>query len=136
MTAIRQVFVYENNNYNAPNGKSIYLTFDDGPGKYTENLLNILKEYNVKATFFVTDQGLTKGYDQMILRAYQEGHTIGLHSNSHSYSIYTNEQTYFDDLYAIQAKVERITGAKSYIIRFPGGSSNTVSESYDGEPKL
>ncbi len=136
MTAIRQVFVYENNNYNAPNGKSIYLTFDDGPGKYTENLLNILKEYNVKATFFVTDQGLTKGYDQMILRAYQEGHTIGLHSNSHSYSIYTNEQTYFDDLYAIQAKVERITGAKSYIIRFPGGSSNTVSESYDGGTKI
>lgn len=129
--ATRTVYVYANNDPNAPNGKSIYLTFDDGPSAYTSKLLDILKKYNVKATFFVTNQGLTQGYDDVILRAYQEGHTIGLHTNSHQYSIYTNEQTYFDDLYAIQSKVERITGQKSMIIRFPGGSSNTVSKNYD-----
>ena len=127
----RTVYVYRNNDYTAPSGKSIYLTFDDGPGPYTEKLLDVLKKYNVKATFFVTDQGLTKNYDSVILRAYQEGHTIGLHSNSHSYSIYTNMKTYFDDLYAIQAKVKRITGYTSTIIRFPGGSSNTISSGYD-----
>ena len=129
-TTTRTVFVYASNNYNAPNGKSIYLTFDDGPSAYTSRLLDILKKYNVKATFFVTNQGLTRGYDNVILRAYQEGHTIGLHSNTHDYAIYTNEKTYFDDLYAIQNKVERITGQKSMIIRFPGGSSNTVSRNY------
>ncbi len=128
---VRKVYVYGNNDTYTPNGKSIYLTFDDGPGPYTEELLDILKKYNVKATFFVTNQGLTKGYDNLILRAYQEGHTIGLHTNTHNYNIYTNETTYFNDLYAIQDKVERITGMKSFIIRFPGGSSNTVSQSYD-----
>lgn len=132
----RKVFVYANNNYGTPNGKSIYLTFDDGPGPYTSKLLDILKKYQVPATFFVTDQGLTKGYDSIILRAYQEGHTIGLHSSSHSYGIYTNETTYFNDLYAIQEKVKRITGETSQIIRFPGGSSNTVSKSYDGGSKI
>ena len=132
----RTVYVYRNNDYTAPSGKSIYLTFDDGPGLYTEKLLDILKKYNVKATFFVTNQGLTKNYDSIILRAYQEGHTIGLHSDSHSYSIYTNTKTYFDDLYAIQAKVKRITGSTSTIIRFPGGSSNTISKSYDGGSRI
>jgi len=128
---IRHVFVYENKNYEAPSGKTIYLTFDDGPGPYTEQLLNVLKKYNVKATFFVTNQSLTRNYDSIILRAYQEGHTIGLHSNSHDYGIYQNETTYFNDLYAIQDKVKRITGMTSMIIRFPGGSSNTISKNYD-----
>lgn len=110
----------------------IYLTFDDGPSAYTSKLLDILKKYNVLATFFVTNQSLTKGYDSVILRAYKEGHTIGLHTSSHNYNIYQSEETYFNDLYAIQEKVKRITGYTSTIIRFPGGSSNTISKSYDG----
>ncbi len=135
-TATRKIFVYEKNNYNAPSGKSIYLTFDDGPGPYTSKLLDILKKYNVPATFFVTNQALTKNYDSVILRAYNEGHTIGLHTNTHNYSIYQNSETYFNDLYAIQDKVKRITGYTSTIIRFPGGSSNTISENYDGGAKI
>ena len=128
----RKVYVYKQNNPSAPAGKSIYLTFDDGPSYYTSKLLDVLKKYNVKATFFVTSQGLTSGYDDVILRAYQEGHTIGLHSYSHNYNIYTSENTYFNDLYAIQNKVKKITGYTANIIRFPGGSSNTISKSYDG----
>ncbi len=132
----RVVYVYQNNDTVTPTGKSIYLTFDDGPGKDTARLLDILKKYNVKATFFVTNQGLTKGYDNVILRAFQEGHTIGLHSYTHDYGIYSSVQSYFDDLNAIQDKVKRITGYTSWIIRFPGGSSNTVSKSYDGGTKI
>lgn len=135
-TAVRNVYVHAKNNYSAPSGKSIYLTFDDGPGPYTAKLLDILKKYDVKATFFVTDQAITKGYDDVILRAYKEGHTIGLHTNTHDYSIYKNEETYFNDLYAIQNKVKKITGYTSTIIRFPGGSSNTISRNYDGGNKI
>ena len=115
------------------NGKIIYLTFDDGPSSYTSKLLDILKKYNVKATFFVTGSGS----DELIKREYEEGHTIGLHTNSHNYGyIYQNADNFFKDLYAVQDRVERVTGHKSYIMRFPGGSSNTVSRSADGGTKI
>ena len=131
-TVTRYVYVYESSDYPSLDGKNIYLTFDDGPSKYTDKLLDVLKKYNVKATFFVTDQGLTKGFDDVIKRANDEGHTIGLHSSSHNYGyIYSSVNAYFSDLNAIQAKVERITGAKSTIVRFPGGGSNTISKNYD-----
>lgn len=133
---VRKVFVYQEQNTENPTAKSIYLTFDDGPSAYTSKLLDVLKKYNVKATFFVTGYGLSKGYDDVILRAYQEGHTIGLHTDTHEYSIYKNIDTYFNDLYTIQEKVKNITGYTSTIIRFPGGSSNTVSRSYDNGSKI
>lgn len=133
----RKIHVYDKNNYVTPGGKSIYLTFDDGPSKYTNYLLDVLAKYNVKATFFVTDQGLTKGYDDVIKRVYDEGHTIALHSSSHNYAyIYTNLDNYFNDLYAIQNKVKNITGYTPTIVRLPGGSSNTVSENYDGGQRI
>lgn len=134
-TKTRFVFVTDSKTVSSEK-KKVYLTFDDGPGPYTEKLLDVLKKYNVKVTFFVTNQSLTKNYDHILKRAYEEGHTIGLHSFSHDYSIYTNEKTYFDDLYAIQDKVKRITGYTSTIIRFPGGSSNRISEQYDNGEKI
>ena len=107
--------------------KIVYLTFDDGPSAYTAHLLDVLKKYNVKATFFVTGFGS----DDMILREYQEGHTVALHTNTHNYKqVYASVDSYFADLYAIQNRVERITGYKSNLIRFPGGSSNAVSKTY------
>ena len=128
----RYVYVYQASDYPSLDGKNVYLTFDDGPSKYTGKLLDVLKKYNVKATFFVTDQGLTKGYDDVLKRAYDEGHTIGLHSASHNYGyIYSNLDAYFNDLYAIQDKVKRITGFAPMIVRFPGGGSNTISANYD-----
>lgn len=109
-----------------PDGKVIYLTFDDGPGAYTEQLLDVLAEYNVKATFFVT--GANEDYQWLIGKASKEGHGIGLHTYSHKYeSIYASEDAYFDDLNQMQAIVEKQTGCKTTMIRFPGGSSNTVS---------
>lgn len=125
----RIVYVQDEKNYVSPAGKNIYLTFDDGPSAYTGKLLDVLKKYNVKVTFFVTNQGLTNGYDHFIKRAYEEGHTIGLHTDTHDYkTIYQSEEAYFNDLYAIQKKVKEITGEESKIIRFPGGSSNTISK--------
>ena len=108
------------------NQKTIYFTFDDGPSSTTTKILDILKEEGIKATFFVINAD--EKYDKVIKRAYDEGHTIGLHSYSHKYkSIYKSEDAYFDDLNLINNKVKKITGYKSNIIRFPGGSSNTIS---------
>ena len=109
-------------------GGIIYLTFDDGPNSGTTNvILDILKEEGVKATFFVTGYGP----DELIKREYDEGHTVALHTNVHDYArVYASDEAYFEDLYAIQERVKRITGVESKIIRFPGGSSNTVSRHY------
>ncbi len=110
------------------NGKPgvIYLTFDDGPStKNTARLLDILKEENVKATFFLTDKTNT---DYLIKRMYDEGHTIGLHTASHNYKyVYSSTTNFFKDIEKIKEKVARVTGESPTIIRFPGGSSNTVS---------
>lgn len=111
----------------------IYLTFDDGPGVYTAELLDILKKYNVKATFFVTGVG----DDALLKREYNEGHAIGLHTYSHNYSyIYTSIDNFFADLYKVQERVKNATGYTSYLMRFPGGSSNTVSARYDGGQRI
>lgn len=108
-------------------GKVIYLTFDDGPSStITPGILDILKEENVKATFFVIHH--SPSLDYLIKRAHDEGHTVALHSYSHNYrQIYSSGTDYFADLYAIQTQIKNITGVAPNIIRFPGGSSNTVS---------
>ena len=109
--------------------KIVYLTFDDGPSENTGKILDILKEYNVKATFFVT--GNNQKYNNLMKRAHDEGHTVGLHTYSHNYKeVYASEDAYFKDLQKISDLVEQVTGEKSYVIRFPGGSSNTVSAEY------
>ena len=107
---------------------AIYLTFDDGPNEGTTNqILNILKEEGVKATFFVTN----KGPDYLIKREFDEGHTVGLHTASHNYAaLYASKEAYFNDLNSVSSRVKRITGYESKFIRFPGGSSNTVSKKY------
>lgn len=104
----------------------IYLTFDDGPSQYTSELLDVLSKYNVKATFFVT--GRAPGYNYNITRAYKEGHAIGLHTNTHNYNyVYSSIDAYFEDLNTISNTVKNLTGYESKLLRFPGGSSNTVS---------
>ena len=106
------------------NGKVIYLTFDDGPGPHTDRLLDVLKKYNVKATFFV----INTDYIDTIRRAAEEGHTVGIHATEHNYKkIYASEEAYFSDLYNMQSVIRALTGQESTMLRFPGGSSNTVS---------
>ena len=111
-----------------PDAKVIYLTFDDGPGPYTERLLDVLDEYGVKVTFFVTN--CHPQYQHMIGEAYRRGHTIALHTYNHHYSNYSSEELYYQDLKLINDIVVAQTGIQPTIIRFPGGSSNTKSKEY------
>ena len=112
---------------------TIYLTFDDGPSPYTAELLDVLAKYNVKATFFVTNAGS----DDMLRREYNEGHAIGLHSCTHDYAyVYSSVDNFFADLYCVQNRVKNATGYTSYLMRFPGGSSNLVSARYDGGTRI
>ena len=125
-------FLKINDNFERNIG-TIYLTFDDGPGEHTDRLLDILKKYDVKATFFVTG----RGDDVTILREYQEGHTVALHTFSHDYAyIYSSVENYFNDLGKVAERVKNITGEDAKIIRFPGGASNTVSKKYDSKIRI
>ena len=109
-------------------GKTVYLTFDDGPSPRTPEILKILDQYGVKATFFVINGGK---YNQYMKDIVNGGHSIALHSYSHNYSnIYASEENYFADLQKISDVVYEQTGVRSNLIRFPGGSSNTVSRKY------
>lgn len=111
---------------------TIYLTFDDGPStKITPHILDILKEKNVKATFFVVGYSYGSEKEKLIIREFQEGHTVALHGVSHEYSkIYSSLEALIQNFTALQEKVKNSTGYTPTIIRFPGGSSNTVSKHY------
>ena len=112
-----------------PNGKTIYLTFDDGPSAHTGRLLDVLKKYGVKVSFFV--KGGT-AYPEFLTRAAQEGHTVAIHTYSHNYNeIYASDEAFMADLEATQNVILQYTGIKSMLTRFPGGSSNTVSANYN-----
>ena len=124
----REVEVYDPNVKNNHKGKVIYLTFDDGPGQYTKKILDILDKYNIKATFFVTHQ--FPKYENMIQEEYKRGHTVAVHTYTHNYNIYKSVDTYIKDFNKMNDIIEKYTGSRSKIFRFPGGSSNTVSLTY------
>ncbi len=105
----------------------VYLTFDDGPSANTEAILDILDEYNVKATFFVLgkEDETSKKRLQMI---YERGHTIGMHSYSHVYSdIYFSLDNFKADFLKSKQYLLDNIGADCMYYRFPGGSSNTAA---------
>mgnify|MGYP000539671972 FL=1 len=109
--------------------KVVYLTFDDGPGAHTQQLLDILDKYNVKVTFFVTN--VNSGYENMIAKEAAAGHTVAIHSASHDYKkIYSSVDAFFADLNEMSDIIYAQTGQRPKLIRFPGGSSNTVSLKY------
>ncbi len=106
----------------------VYLTFDDGPSVYTDDILDILEEYGVKATFFVVGKDTEEARESMkdIVEA---GHTLGMHSYSHKYSeIYASVEAFAEDFAKAQEYIYDVTGVKSSVYRFPGGSSNSVSK--------
>ena len=107
-----------------PEGKIIYLTFDDGPGPYTRELLEILDKYDVKATFFV----VCNKYSDVIGEMAEAGHTVAIHTACHDYkTIYASEEAYFADLLQVRDLIYAETGIEANLLRFPGGSSNKVS---------
>lgn len=113
-----------------PEGKVVYLTFDDGPCVHTGQLLDILKKYNAKATFFVVGN---KSRPEFIRQAYEEGHAIGVHTYTHEYKqMYANEEAYFEDFLKTEQVIYEQTGEYTRIFRFPGGSGNTASRVNEG----
>ena len=113
------------------NAGTIYLTFDDGPhGSYTPYILNILKQYNVKATFFVLGS-LVNSYPSIVQREVNEGHAVGIHTWSHDYAtIYKSTDAFWSEVNRTHDAIQNATGYDSKLIRFPGGASNTVSRKY------
>ena len=108
----------------------IYLTFDDGPSAYyTRIILDTLNKYGVKATFFVVPSNSNLHY--LVKEEYDSGHSIGIHSMSHTYSkVYASDQSLYDDVNIVNETIKNITGNYTYLYRYPGGSSNTVSRNY------
>ena len=115
--------------------KVVYLTFDDGPSATTESVLDTLKAEGVPATFFVMAADNNEEYLPLLERTVQEGHLIALHTCSHEYkSIYKSPDAYWDDLQKLREKLLPYVPADHEIkwLRFPGGSTNTISHRYGG----
>ncbi len=108
--------------------RRVYLTFDDGPSSNTNDILDILAAYDVKATFFVVGKEGDWAEDAY-KRIVEEGHTIALHSYTHDYDlIYASPEAFVEDMMLLRNYIRDLTGAESNYIRFPGGSSNKLGE--------
>ena len=105
----------------------VYLTFEDGPSDRTIEILDVLKAKNVKATFFVTGKEDAKS-QEIYKRIVEEGHTLGMHSYSNKYSeLYYSEDNFKQDLSKLRGYLMGVTGTESVYYRFPGGSSNQIT---------
>ena len=114
--------------------KRVFLTFDDGPSPTTEKILDILEEKEVPATFFVIAAENNEEYLPILERTVAEGHQIALHSCSHEYSkIYQSPEDFWNDIKELKQKLEPYADPDTLTwLRFPGGSTNTVSRRYGG----
>ena len=109
---------------------TVYLTFDDGPGGSTRTILEILKRYDIKATFFVVGYTIP-GREAVLRQIVEEGHHIGIHTYSHVYrDVYASIEAFLDDFARASDAIEEVTGIKPDIFRFPGGSINSYNESW------
>lgn len=125
-TISREIIVYDDLSKIPKNGKIVYLTFDDGPCSYTEDIIKVLDKYNVKATFFVTNQ--FSKYQDIIKKEFNSGHAIAVHTFSHNYNlVYDSLDNYINDFNQMNEIIHEQTGIYSKLFRFPGGSSNTIS---------
>ena len=107
----------------------VYLTFDDGPSRYTDNILYYLDVYGIKATFFVVPDGSEES-NKRLKKIADKGHTIGIHTASHEDNkIYAGVEDYLEDFKLAYDRVYEATGIKCNLFRFPGGSIND----YNGE---
>ncbi|MDE6991010.1 MAG: polysaccharide deacetylase [Lachnospiraceae bacterium] len=123
--ALEDTHKLEGREDNSAGIRRVYLTFDDGPSANTERILDILDQYGVKATFFVVGK---EGYTEQYRRIVDDGHTLAMHSYSHKYSeIYVSVDAYRADLAKLHDFLYELTGEDCSIVRFPGGSSNTIS---------
>lgn len=120
--------------------KIAYLTFDDGPSKsVTPQILNILDQYNIKATFFVLGCNVDKNPD-IVRQSYEKGHYIANHGYSHVYeNIYASSQAVLDEFNRTEQSVRNAIGVQEYsghIFRFPGGSMGKKYRMVKDEAKI
>lgn len=113
----------------AANAKVVYLTFDDGPSQLTEELLDVLKKNNIKATFFVSCQEDPAEVKRLLKLTHEDGHIIGIHTYSHDYTeIYSSVEAFLKDFSKMNDLVYEATGEKPTIFRFAGGSINSYNQ--------
>ena len=113
--------------FNKEVSNAVYLTFDDGPSEVTAKVLDMLRLYGIKATFFVVYDDSTEAAD-LLRRMVDEGHTVGVHSTTHQYrQIYGSVESFLTDFEKTAVWIEEETGVKPEIFRFPGGSVNTYN---------
>ncbi|MEG0325306.1 MAG: polysaccharide deacetylase family protein [Cellulosilyticaceae bacterium] len=116
-----------------PTEKIVYLTFDDGPtGAVTEQILDVLKQQQVKATFFVVGKEITQR-EKVLQRIYEEGHGIGLHTYSHNLKkIYSSPEYFMEEMKQTEEKINKVLGQNLdlKVIRFPGGSAGRLNEEF------
>lgn len=114
--------------FNGQERKVAYLTFDDGPGKYTAELLNILQQNGAKATFFLIGNNV-KQFPELIKREKEEGHYVGMHSMTHDFKkLYTNGE-YVNEMKEDQGLITNILGESPTLTRPPYGSMPGLNES-------
>ncbi|AYE35186.1 polysaccharide deacetylase family protein [Clostridium septicum] len=120
-----------NENEKIPFKKEVYLTFDDGPScRVTDNVLDILKENDVKATFFLIGNQIM-GKEEVVKRINAEGHSIGLHTFNHKFKyVYSSEDKFIEEMNDCREEINRVVGISPSIIRFPGGSYKHLSKKY------
>ena len=109
--------------------KKIYITFDDGPiPVITDRILDVLKEQNVKATFFVVGHEIP-GRESILKRIHNEGHTIGLHTYSHKFKkVYRSDDAFVNEMLETRKQINEILSISPTAIRFPGGSSRRLTK--------
>ena len=109
--------------------KEIYLTFDDGPStKVTGAILDTLQQEGVKATFFLVGDRF-EGREEIVRRIAAEGHTLGVHTNTHKYrEIYASDEAFRKDVEACAARIRMLTGVLPHVYRFPGGGKHPSKE--------
>ncbi|WP_249435940.1 polysaccharide deacetylase [Paenibacillus sp. Marseille-Q4541] len=108
----------------------VFLTFDDGPGKHTVEVLDILDKYDVPATFFVLGQQV-EIYPELINRMYENGYVIGNHTYDHEYDeLYGSFPDFWNQIKQTEEAVRRITGERPQLVRAPGGTSGHFDSTY------
>lgn len=108
--------------------KIAYITIDDGPSKYTDEIISILNKYNAKATFFMIDRNM-KNYPNQVKKIIDNGNTAGFHSVSHDINkLYENDMSAKNEFDANKETFYEITGKESNLVRLPYGSKPYASE--------
>ncbi|MBB6444224.1 polysaccharide deacetylase family protein [Bacillus benzoevorans] len=110
--------------------KTVYLTFDDGPNQFSDQLLAVLESYNAKATFFMIDRNI-RSFPDAVNHMIAAGHSVGLHSVSHNVKVfYQSASSVISEMNQVHDTVKEVTGLDTMLIRTPYGSVPYMQDSY------